>query len=275
MATIIVCTNFSETSRNALKYACSLINSKPEKGAIHILLLHVFTIPANYCGDGIALATIDNRLAFIEEDLDEEVEWIHDQYSGLNITGKVTTGRLLDGLEEQIAEMGASLVIMGAGGHYGELWSWEDNILHALHDLSVPILTIPPTVTFTPLQNIAFACNLKNVNEHTPFNALKNIIRFTEAQLHVVYVRSNEVRKDSREAQNQLVVEDKLKEISPIYHTLYEAEVVGAIGRFVENHKIQLLLVMPKRHGVWENLFHKSHTKELSRLNRLPIMALH
>jgi hypothetical protein len=275
MPTIIVCTNFSETSRNALKYTCSLINGKPDKDSIDILLLHVFTIPANYCGDGIALATIDNRLSFIEEDLHEELEWIHDQYPGLNIIGKITTGRLLEGLEEQISEMAASLVIMGAGGHYGELWSWDNNILNALRDLSVPILTIPATVAFTPLQNIAFACNLKNVSEYTPFKALKTIIRFTEAQLHVVYVRSNEIKKDSKEAGNELLVQEKLKDISPIYHTLYEAQVVGAIGRFVENNQIQLLLVMPRRHGVWENLFHKSYTKELSRLNRLPIMALH
>ncbi len=275
MPTIIVCTNFSKTSRNALSYACSLINSKVNKEAIDILLLNVFTIPPNYSGDGIAMTTINNSMTYVEEDLQEELEWAHEEYSGINVIGKVTTGRLLESLEEEIEEMKASLVIIGAGGNYGDLWSWDTNILNALHDLPVPILTIPPNVTFTPLQNVAFACNLKNVNKHTPFYALKKIIQFTEAKLHVIYVAGEALKKDSLEAQNEQLVRDQLQDLSPVFHTLYENEVVAAIGRFIENQQIQLLLVIPKRHGIWESLFHKSYTKELARLNRLPIMALH
>lgn len=275
MPTIIVCTNFSETSRNALSYACSLINSKVNKEVTDILLLHIFTIPANYSGDGIALATINNGISFIEEDLHEELEWVHEKYPGINVIGKVTTGRLLEGLEEQLEEMRASLVIIGAGGHYGDLWSWDNNILNVLRNLSVPILTIPPNVSFRPLQNIAFACNLKNVSQNTPFTTLKNIIRFTEAKLHVVYVAGSDQKKDSSEAKNELLVHEKLDDLQPIYHTLYENQVIGAIGRFIEDQQIQLLLVMPRKHGLWESLFHKSYTKELARLNRLPIMALH
>lgn len=275
MPTIIVCTNFSKTSRNALDYACSLINSKAEKKAFDILLLYIFTVPPNYSGDGIAITTISNSLTYAEEDLHAELEWINDEYNGLNVIGKITTGSLLDGLEEQIQEMKASLVIIGAGGNYGDLWSWDDDILNALRDLSVPILTIPPNVTFAPLQNIAFACNLKNINENTPYNVLISLVYFTGAKLHIIYVTSAAIEDDSVERANQRIVQDKLQELQPDYHTLYESQVVAAIGRFVENNQIQLLLVIPRKHGLWHNLFRKSYTKELSRLNHLPIMALH
>lgn len=275
MPTIIVCTNFSETSRNALSYACSLISNKSDKNQFDVLLLNIFTIPPNYSGDGIALITINNSLTYVEEDLHEELEWVHEEYPEINVIGKVTTGRWLEGLEEEINEMKASLVIIGAGGNYGELWSWDNNILNALRDLSVPILTVPPNVTFTPLQNIAFACNLKNVSRQTPFDTLLKIIRFTEAKLHVVYVAGEEMKQDPAEAQNELFVHEQLHDLNPQYYTLYENEVVGAIGRFVEKNNIQLLLVIPRKHGIWNSLFHKSYTKELSRLNRLPIMALH
>jgi len=197
------------------------------------------------------------------------------EYPGINVIGKITTGRLLEGLEEEIQEMHASFVVIGAGGHYGDLWSWDAGILNALRDLSVPILTVPPHVTFTPLQNIAFACNLRNVSRQTPFHTLKKIIHYTEATLHVIYVAGDKMSKDALETQNELFVQEQLSDLSPVYHTLYEGEVVGAIGRFVQDKQIQLLLVIPRRHGIWDNLFHKSYTKELTRLNRLPIMALH
>jgi nucleotide-binding universal stress UspA family protein len=258
-----------------LSYACSLISNKATKEGISILLLHVYTIPANYSGDGIALITINNALDNAEEDLHEELEWAHEEYPHLTVIGKVTTGRLLDGLRDEIDEMQASLVILGTGGHYGDLWSWDSNILNVLRGLPVPVLTIPPDVTFKPLQNVAFACNLKNINDRTPFGTLTNLAAFTEAKLHVVYVINHELKPGSIEAENKLLVHDKLKDLDPAYHTLYENEVVEAIGSFVKENQIQLLLVMPKKHGVWESLFHKSFTKELARLNQLPIMALH
>jgi hypothetical protein len=275
MATLIVCTNFSETSRNALAYACSLVKSKADKDEFSILLLHVFTIPANYSGDGIALVTINNALDSAEEELRDELEWVHEEFGELNVIGKVTTGRLLVGLKNEIDDMRASLVILGTGGNYGDLWSWDADILSALRDLPVPVLTIPPNVTFQPLQSVAFACNLKNVNNKTPFQTLLNLVEFTEARLHVVYVTSHDLEPGSLESNNQRLVNDNLKEVNPVYHTLFESQVVQAIGRFIEENQIQLLLVMPKKHGVWENLFHKSFTKELSRLNRIPIIALH
>jgi hypothetical protein len=275
MPTIIVCTNFSQTSRNALAYACSLIKNKADKEEISIVLLNVFTIPANYSGDGIVLATINNALDDAEIELHNELEWVQEEYPGLNVIGKVATGRLLVGLKNEIDEMQASLVILGAGGHYGDLWSWDSDILNLLRELPVPVLTIPPDVTFKPLQNIAFACNLKNINSKTPFTTLLNIIRFTESRLHVIYVTASELKSGSAEAGNEEIVSNHLKDINPVYHTIVESRVVQAIGRFVEENQIQLLLVMPKRYGLWESLFHKSFTKELARLNHLPIMALH
>ena len=275
MPTIIVCTNFSETSRNAFAYTCSMVMSQVDKDAFSILLLNVFTIPANYSGDGIALVTINNALDSAEDDLREELEWAHEEFTELNIIGKVTTGRLLDSLKEEIGEMKAMMVVIGAGGHYGELWSWDTNILNALRDLPVPVLTIPPKVKFTPFVDIAFACNLKNIHSNTPFNQVKSIIELTRATLHIVYVASHPIKPGSKEADNQLIVQAKLKDVPTVYHTLYENEVVGAIGRFIEEKKIQLLLVIPVKHGIWESLFRKSYTTELARLNKLPIMALH
>lgn len=275
MPTIIVCTNFSETSRNALAYTCSLIHQKANKEEISILLLNIYTIPINYAGDGIALATINDALNEAEKELHAELEWVHEEYAGLNVIGKVTTGRLLRAIRDEIDEMRASLVVLGTGGKYGALWAWDTDILNALRDLPVPVLTIPPNVTFKPLQNIAFACNLKNINNQTPFNTLLNLVHFTEAKLHIIYVIGQELKPGSAEAANEGLVNMNLKDIEPVYHIIRENEVVKAIGRFVEENQIQLLLVMPKRHGVWESLFHKSFTKEFSRLNMLPIMALH
>ncbi len=272
MSTIIVCTDFSKKSRNALTYTCNLFEGKEKD--LKVLLLHVFTIPANYAGEGLSLVTINDEWQDVEREMEEELQWARKQYPNLTFTGQFATGSFLRGLKEQVEEVKPSLVVIGASGNFGDLWSWDRDILDLIRDATVPVLTVPQQATFTPVHNIGFACNVKNVNPSTPFETIKNLVRFTDATLHVLSVTTPEIKKSIVE-QNETIVHDQLKEVSPQYYTVQEEKVVGAIGNFVQQQHINMLLVTPRRHGVWEALFHKSHTKELMRLNCIPIMALH
>ncbi len=275
MTTLIVCTNFSETSRNAFNYACSLLRSKGDTTNYRIVLLHIYTIYANYSGDGIALTTVNNALQFSEDDLAEELQWAQTEFPELNVATKITTGHFLDGLKDEITATSANMVILGTGGNYGDLWLWDSNILHALRNLPVPVLTIPPGLQFAHFKNIALACNLKNNDLFRHLPMVTRLVKFTEAQLHIIYVTAQQLKPGSLEENNLRMLQQELQQIQPVYKTLYENEVVDAIGHFVEENNIQLLLVMPRKHGLWDNLFHKSYTKQLSRLGGLPIMAVH
>jgi len=44
---------------------------------------------------------------------------------------------------------------------------------------------------------------------------------------------------------------------------------------FEEKNKIDLLIVLPRRHNLLGSIFHKSHTKQLVLHSHVPVMALH
>src|SRR5438309_8498923 len=98
--TILVATNFSQSSRNALNYICHLA----DPGRYRLVLLHIFTIPVTYTAEGVALASIHNALQGIEEQLDEELDWVRRSFPDLIIESRALIGGFVESLEAQIRE---------------------------------------------------------------------------------------------------------------------------------------------------------------------------
>lgn len=273
MKTIIVTSDFSSSAHNALAYSCAFLNERENEA--ELILLNIYTIPAMYTSDGVAVTTISGALSDAEDRLQEEYEWVKGNYPAIRINTRAILGGFLESLKSQVEILAPVLVIMGTSGKYDNMWSWNTEILNVFRDLTVPVLTIPEHLSYTQVRNIAFACNFTNINLHTPVESLKKIIRFTGATLHVIYVKSNaQTRENITPLKQEATVHELLKELAPLYHTLQENDVVEAIGHFVKAQSIDLLLVVPRRVGIWESIFHKSHTKALARFNSTPVLAL-
>jgi nucleotide-binding universal stress UspA family protein len=271
MATIIITTDFSETARNALHYACSFSALLSDAD---ILLVNIYTVPSSYSGDGVSLAAIRDSLGTTENNLKNELEWFKENYPGLRIRGKEVIGDFVTCLQQQIEEENAKVVVMGTPDSYGEIRLWDVDKLNALTKLSVPVLTVPREVGYKPIRNIAFACIFENINSHTPIDTIKKITDFTGARLHIVNVVSEQNdQAATREGENLL--RSKLAGVNTVFHQIRDPHVIAAIGRYVAENQIDLLLVRPRRHGAWYNLFHKSYSKELAMLNLIPVIALH
>ena len=271
MSTIIVLTDFSNTSRNALRYAAGfsrlLSNTR-------LLMLNIYTVPPSYSGEGIALAAIQDAVAGSERQLEDELEWAKEAMPGIEFAYKAVAGKFINSLQEQVDEEQAIFIIMGTPAGYGEMSQWDVGSLHALTDLSIPVLTVPEAVQYSLIYTIAFACIPATITTHAPFEKVKQLLAATGARMHVVtVVPPGHPLEAVTEGENLLHRE--LPEPQTTYHIIAEDRVIAAIGHFVEEHHVDLLLVMPGRHGLWYNLFHKSHARELARLNLIPVMALH
>src|SRR5689334_22766183 len=98
MSTVIVITNFSAASRNALNYTCAFLNN-PET---RVLLLNIFTFPGSYSNDGISMAAVSETIANDERLLKEEYKWVRATYPSIKIETEITSGIFLEALEEKV-----------------------------------------------------------------------------------------------------------------------------------------------------------------------------
>lgn len=103
---------------------------------------------------------------------------------------------------------------------------------------------------------------------------IKRLIEFTKAKLYIIsVVAPAEVIDDEAKASKDLL-QDTLKELSPFYYEPGFPGIINTIDKFTAQEKIDMLIVIPTRHGIWQNIFQQSHTKGLVYLNHIPVLSL-
>jgi hypothetical protein len=270
MAKVIVVTNFSDSSLNALEYACRFLHNP----STNVLLLNIFSFPGSLSGDAIAIAAMSETIANDERKLQEEYEWVKANYPEINIRAEMVTGVFLEELYSKAVEEETALIIMGAGGHYTELLSWDTNIVDAFIDLDIPVLIIPSTANYKPVQKIAFALNYYRSNLQTPVSMIKRLVNFTKAKLYVINVVSPAEVIDDTAKNHKQAVEEGLAELLPVYYEPEFKNIFSSIDNFTAHENIDMLIVIPARHGLWHKIFQHDHTKGLINLNHIPVLSL-
>ena len=270
MAKIIVVTNFSASSRNALEYACRFLHNPTTS----VLLLNIFSFPASLAGDAIAIAAMSETLLNDERKLQQEYEWVKNNYPEINIKAEMVTGVFIDELYAKAKAENTSFIILGADGRYNELLAWDANIVDAFIDLDVPVLVVPSTISYKLVKKIAFAVNYYRKNLEMPVAMIKRLINFTKAQLYVINVVSPNEVVDETALGYKKMVQDDLAELSPVYFEPEFKNIFTAIDAFTAEENIDMLLVIPTRHGLWHKIFQQDHTTGIVNLNRLPVLSL-
>jgi hypothetical protein len=267
---ILVYTAFTETSRNTLQYACALALARNYA----IILVHNFDAPLNYSADALAFGSIDENIQQTEEKLREEKEWAAQTYPNLSIIHRLTYGSKENAMKELMPDYKLEFLIVGAPESQGEFWGWNDDFLDILNRMPIPTLIIPKTVSYQPIANIGFACDYSSPLKAAQLKFIRNLTQLEGVQLHIIHVSvPNKKNEDQRILHRQLL-EMELASSHPIYVSIENSDVVASIINYIREHAIQLLMVIPHRHGMWYSIFNQRHTKRLTRINHLPIVTL-
>lgn len=266
---VLVITNFSPASQNALSYACQLLDGK----RYEVLLVHIYTLPVTYTVEGIALASVSESFQEIELQLNANVEWVQQQFPELNISARYVMGGLVESLRQLIAEQEPELVLFGTTGYYSELWHTDSELLLTLRNLTVPVMIIPQHIAFQPLQRIGFACDYRSICIPKQVDFIRRLVHQTGADLYVVHV-TRSMPDTELMKKNETLLQEALSEVRPHYHAVNSSKVFEAIDDFVVENNLDLLMVIPRKHEFWSGLFHKNNIDQLAFLNRLPLLAL-
>ena len=136
------------------------------------------------------------------------------------------------------------------------------------------MVTVPPQAKFSAVKKIGLACDFNKVVDNTPADEIKTLVNDFHAELHVL-------NTDKKEEYNADIVfesgllQEMLAALKPQYHFITNENTDQGIMDFAEKNDIDLLVVLPKRHGLFEKLLSKSHSKQLVLHSHVPVMALH
>jgi nucleotide-binding universal stress UspA family protein len=273
MKTILVPTDFSDSSMNATCYAVSLAKQLDAK----VMLLNVFHIPVVPSETPIMITNFEE----LEKDIVIQMKSFEANLRAKTNYSKeikyfVNPGFLVDEIKDVIAENKIDLIIMGITGtsKINELLIGS-NTTSVIKNVDCPTLVIPKGATYKSIKNIAFACDMDKIEEGKALNQVKSLINIFKAKLMVINVVNPTEVPSFAKAVSGVKIENVFEKINHTLHFPEDADTVFALNEFIDKRAIDLLVMVPKKHSFLGGLFHKSNTKKMAFHTHIPLLAIH
>ncbi len=278
MKTILIPTDFSETASNAAHYA---INLAKDINIKKIILYNVYQTGINVIADPMipALGALDLDTIKIasEEGLEQfknEIKQSIPEEIEVKTISEFTL--ITDGINNIAERENVDIIIMGitGGGALQENF-FGSNTINVARNSHTPIIIIPAEAEFKPIKNILFASDFNKVVDSTPIQSLKKILDSLNSKLFVLHVEDYNKENVPDIKFESLMLDTLLAGYDKEYHFIDNPDFTEAINDFAKEKNIDLIITIPKKHGFFNSLFKRSHTKMLAFHTHVPLMVIH
>lgn len=276
MNNILVPTDFSPTAKNAALYALNLAR---QLNAHKIILYNAYQQPVATDASMTPIELIDfDELKQISETNIEQFKTTMQASCPPGITLETISefNTLTAGIADVCTSNNISLVVMGVtGGGKLEETLMGSNAVNVAKHSTVPVIVVPPGTGFSDIKNVVLACDFKKVVETMPVDPIKNLLDETKAKLYVLNIDHENKSFSPDTPFESLMLDTLFYGYDPEYHFVDSTDFVEAINQFAEDKNIDLIITIPKKHGFFEGLFKRSHTKQLAFHSHVPMMVIH
>jgi len=273
MKTIIVPTDFSAISNNAIDYAVDLAKATGSS----ILVFHAYQVPVSMTDVPIVLLSVEDLQKNNESKMDDLKRSLQQRAGeSIKIYAETKLGDTVDELEDVCAKVKPFAVVMGTKGATGmERVLFGSTTLTTIRHLSWPVIVVPPGKQYSMIKKIGFACDFREVVNSTPTHFIKDFVKEFNAELHVLNVDYKSSHFKPGTPEESVLLHTMLEDLDPRYDFIEDANIELGIEKFAKKNDLDLIITIPKKHKLLEGLFRKSHTKELIFHSHLPIMCVH
>jgi nucleotide-binding universal stress UspA family protein len=273
MKKIIVPVDFSSTAYNAAVFAGNLAIFY---GA-ELLLYHAYNLPLVMAENAFPIVDVREMQKAADHDLDLLAQKLQ---AGLRTQITIATqseaGDLVNGLSSLCDAVQPDLIVMGISGKDAlTKLLIGSNTIRVIHQIGYPVLVVPPKAGFTPVLRMGLACDYKNISETTPVALLKKMVNDFSATLHVVTVDDGETEFSDETISEAFLVNRLFNEVNPVYASVAASDVTQALNAYAAHHRLDWLVMIPKKHTLLQKIFTRSHADEMLYHTHLPVLCMH
>src|SRR6476661_58487 len=183
MKKFLVPTDFSETSKNAARYAVELAQDDPETT---IILFNIYDRLAPGSDGSLLTESDEDRKKVLNQALHNlEIE-LH-EISTVRIEYVAEEGgSLVESIEKYVRYNGINLVIMGiTGATKLEQIFFGSNALNMARQGVCPVIIVPPKARFRKIENVMLLSDFKAVRSNTPVAQIRLLLDIFKPNFHI------------------------------------------------------------------------------------------
>lgn len=275
MKTILLPTDFSDVSDNAINYAVEFAKLTQSK----LILFHVYHVPIITTDTPIVIPSMEELGNDCMDGLKKIEERIHSLHGGsLQVECKCECGLEVDEINEYIKNNPVDLVITGMKGAGGLEEKLIGSVTTSLmRKLKCPVMAIDKSCRFKSIDKIALACDYKEIKTKAALDPLKQIIKLFKSHLFIVNVlkEQKELIPTTEQAIAGVHLGHLLEDVDHSFHFEESSNVVEGINRFVDKHNIDMVVMVPRSHSILQNIFHEPNTKRMAFHTHVPLLSIH
>ena len=276
MNNFIVPIDFSETSKNAARYAAHISTLVPDA---HLILYNVFDT-LEYGSDSSPLGTEGEEDTGRKSIVELALNSVKTELSGITNADiscvAEESHRFLDTLENYVKMNDIRLIVMGLTGatRLGQVLMGS-NALNIVRRAVAPVIIVPPETHSQSAKNVLLLTDFKDVDHTIPVHVVKEVLDLFRPKLYIVNVdHEHYVQVTDEYKAERAKLEERLKDYSPEFYFIRLFDFVEAANQFVSDYKIDLILTFPRKHSFLSNVFKTSNTTKLAYHSHVPIVAI-
>lgn len=276
MKNILLPTDFSDNSWNAIEYALQMYKDQP----CTFYILHVYS-PVIYQFEyaqsaAIQLQMMENEREIATKNLDKFLQKISSNYKNQNHTflKKTSYNTLSSAIEEVNENTNLDGIIMGTKGASGlKEILFGSNTVHVLKNSKCPVLAIPSNFTFEEPHEILFPTDFEVDFQKRHLQPIINIATMYHSRVSVLHVYLKNALSELQE-QNREKLEGYFTNTSYLVKYLKHDNIPEAISQFQSKARVNMLAMINNKHSFFENLFFSSTINQIGFHLNIPFLVI-
>ncbi|MDG1730384.1 MAG: universal stress protein [Algibacter sp.] len=276
MKNILLPTDFSENSWNAIVYALKLF--KNETCKIYLLntytpvIYHVEYVlidPAQYgLGDAVretSLKNLDHLETRIKKEFNNPKHTIESIAAFNNLISEI-----VDIVEAKPIDF----IVMGTKGATGlaEVL-FGSNTVHAFKNVKCPIIAIPDGFGFEKPHEVLFPTDYEIDYQDHHINPILDIISLYNTRVNILHASYGYDLSEAQE-KNKKILEHYFKKSAHLFHSVSNQTVEEGITNFQLKSRVNLLVMINNKHSFFENLFFKNTINQIGFHLNIPFLVI-
>ena len=277
MKRILLPTDFSSISLNAIKYALSLL----KESKCEFYLLNVYRVP--YMTNEELMENDAQQLAILETEMYESSRKnLEDLVSGFDENENHVYHTIsdynffIDSVKQSVVEKEIDLVVMGTKGATGakEIFLGS-NTGDVLMQTDCNVIAIPENSTYKAPKEIVFPTDFKLRYERDDLAPLIELAETNEAALRILHF-SQDGQLTEEQVSNKRVLDSYLDSLGHSFHTLTNIDFEEALNCFVQSRgNVDMIAMISGHYNFFQRLFFRPKVMELSFHTKVPLYVLH
>lgn len=279
MTNILIPTDFSENSWNAIEYALAFF----AECNCTFYLLHVIQNEATSQQPfSFSAENVQTIKTPAEQDTKKRLQQLIQKIKRSPLKSNhrffpvIEHGVILDSIRHQVQEKHISMIVMGTKGASGiKKIAVGSNTTDVISKVKCSALVIPEKASFKPLKNIALPTDYSIFYNIDILDTIATTMERFHASLQVVHLGKKEERLTPEQVQNKEFLEDYFYEENHRFHKIIHHNMEIAFQKFIQRQKIDCIAMAAKNIHFFQQLFFHSNSLKTDYHSNIPFLVLH